>query len=567
MRRSWAPLRLWRYSRTAIVETPSAARPLLTLRTPVTPGRAMGSAAERVSPSRRSVVRRLTILYTLALALIALIVLTYTGIRAISIAPQLAADVQAVDLVTKQEELAQRITQDGAVISSTTIALGDFRRAEFVDDIHSTQLLFEKQQAILRGSKDAPGLRGADTGDLDGRYAGVAPHYQAIVTATDKFLATFNASVGDIAASKDFSLALFVDIMVIETPVFTTSMEEIKDRYKADADGIQGREQTLDRILIGATLFALALVGLFVFRPATRRVGESIDELARAREQEHELATLKDQFIIYANHELRTPIMALYNSLELLDVATQRDEQPERRARLLQRALTSGETVIRLLRNVLDTGAIEAQTPRVEVTQVALEPLVRAALETFDPREIGEPWTGLGAYQSRAVTLDIPADMVVLADEGRVRQVLINLLSNALKYSEAGTPIAISVTQLDDLPRQAPGPGLRHQSRRSVTAADMAQVSVQDRGLGVPARDVPKLFNRFVRLERDIAGSVRGSGVGLYLCRVLVEAMGGRIWLESTGVPGEGSTFSFTLPLVTPTGDAGPATEVPSLHA
>ena len=64
------------------------------------------------------------------------------------------------------------------------------------------------------------------------------------------------------------------------------------------------------------------------------------------------------------------------------------------------------------------------------------------------------------------------------------------------------------------------------------------QVSVRDHSLGVPPRDISKLFNRFVRLERDIAGSVRGTGVGLYMCRVLIEAMRGRIWVESTGVPG-----------------------------
>jgi signal transduction histidine kinase len=68
----------------------------------------------------------------------------------------------------------------------------------------------------------------------------------------------------------------------------------------------------------------------------------------------------------------------------------------------------------------------------------------------------------------------------------------------------------------------------------------------------VPPSDIPKLFNRFVRLERDIAGSVRGTGVGLYMCRVLVDAMGGRIWVDSSGVLGEGSTFSFVLPAATP---------------
>jgi len=83
---------------------------------------------------------------------------------------------------------------------------------------------------------------------------------------------------------------------------------------------------------------------------------------------------------------------------------------------------------------------------------------------------------------------------------------------------------------------------------------------VRDRGLGIPQRDVAKLFERFVRLERDIAGPARGTGVGLYMCRMLVEAMGGRIWVESSGVPGEGSTFSFVLPASPPQRELSPVT-------
>jgi signal transduction histidine kinase len=111
--------------------------------------------------------------------------------------------------------------------------------------------------------------------------------------------------------------------------------------------------------------------------------------------------------------------------------------------------------------------------------------------------------------------------------------VLINLLSNALKYSNPATPIEIAAFAA----RKAHG-----------QESSLVQLNMRDHGLGIPPRDQPKLFQRFVRLERDIAGPVRGTGVGLYVCRILVMAMGGRIWVENSGIPGEGSTFSFTLP-------------------
>jgi signal transduction histidine kinase len=282
---------------------------------------------------------------------------------------------------------------------------------------------------------------------------------------------------------------------------------------------------------------------------AARLSRASVDATSQALERERELTALKDQFIIYANHELRTPVMTLYNNLEVLEMLGEGGDSAAHE-RALRRALTSGDVVLGLLHSVLDISALEASQPRIEAQSVALAPLVRAVLETFDPREVGEPGLEEGAYQARAATVEIPAELVVWADEGRVRQVLVNLVANALKYSAPGTPITITASILED--RQS------RRSRRTETAGPRSQrtsaagtvrVSVRDMGLGVPPRDANKLFNRFVRLERDIAGPVRGTGVGLYLCRVLVEAMGGRIWVESAGVPGRGSTFSFTLPV------------------
>jgi signal transduction histidine kinase len=276
---------------------------------------------------------------------------------------------------------------------------------------------------------------------------------------------------------------------------------------------------------------------------AARSSQSSIAAAAQAFTRERELDALKDQFIIDANHELRTPLMALYGSVELL--ATYGDRaSPEQQDRLVQRALTSGDRVLRLLSNVLDAGVIEAQAPRLSLKQFELAPVVISVLETFDPREIGEPRLEPRAHADRAVTVDIPPVLGVVADEDRVRQVLINLLSNALKYSEPDTPLTIAAKVL---PPVQTNHGVFGRRRPSATAG-MVQVSVRDHGLGIPPREVSKLFNRFVRLQRDITGPVRGTGVGLYVCRVLVEAMGGSIWVESTGIRGEGSTFSFTLP-------------------
>ena len=112
-----------------------------------------------------------------------------------------------------------------------------------------------------------------------------------------------------------------------------------------------------------------------------------------------------------------------------------------------------------------------------------------------------------------------------MADDLRLRQVLLNLVSNAIKYSPVGGGIEIA----------------------GGADGEMVTVQVHDYGLGVPLDQQERLFERFVRLERDMNSPVRGAGLGLYISKQLIQAMGGRIWLESRGVKGEGSTFYFTL--------------------
>ena len=132
--------------------------------------------------------------------------------------------------------------------------------------------------------------------------------------------------------------------------------------------------------------------------------------------------------------------------------------------------------------------------------------------------------------EQREVHRLIPAQLTVYADAGRLRQVLLNLSINALKYSPPSTPITFSAHPTFDSPCSV-------------------IMKVADKGKGIPPHQQARLFERFVRLERDINSSVRGSGLGLYISRRLLETMDGKIWLESSGIPGEGSTFYIQLPL------------------
>jgi signal transduction histidine kinase len=311
-------------------------------------------------------------------------------------------------------------------------------------------------------------------------------------------------------------------------------------------DGVPG--ENVRSVIIGllATSYVFAATLSWV---SARSASAGMESILRAFEREQEMIALKDQFILTANHELRTPIAALYSNVELLAVRGEQATWDQRR-RIVERALRAGDAVLVLLDTVLDAGSIEQQVTHLTIQPVDLATFVRDLLQTFDVREFGGSQAAAEPAQARSLRLDIPADAFVLADELRLRQVLVNLLSNALKYSPPGSPIAITAQTL------------RLTGRRGVEARgslpEEVRVSVRDAGLGIPPGEAQKLFQRFVRLERDIGGPIRGTGVGLYLCRVLIHAMGGRIWVESSGVPGEGSSFSFTLPRATDPAGAPP---------
>ncbi len=247
-------------------------------------------------------------------------------------------------------------------------------------------------------------------------------------------------------------------------------------------------------------------------------------QLTLAYEQQQQLNLLKDQLLLNVNHELRTPLTEVLGYLELL-----RDSNGKFDATMqmnfLSNAIRGCEELRLLMGNMLAAAHAGNDTEPPLLEKLPIAGVVNEVLEDFDPRK----------RQEHCVRLDMPGRLAVWANQQYIHQVLYNLLSNAFKYSPPQTPVLISA----HLPE-----------RVSPEANSSLQVciSVKDAGIGVPPDEMSLLFGKFMRLKRDVSGTVRGSGLGLYVSKQLVEAMGGRIWAESSGIPGEGSCFSFTLP-------------------
>lgn len=244
--------------------------------------------------------------------------------------------------------------------------------------------------------------------------------------------------------------------------------------------------------------------------------------LRNAHQHLQQLDQLKDQFMVTASHELRTPLTSVQGYLELL---TQFGDSitPEQRQEFLQKARRGCDELVLLLSNVMDASRleIEAGIRPAHLTRVSVHEVIQDVINLIEPQV---------AQENREVYMYVPSQLFVKADPARLRQILLNLSVNALKYSNAGTPITYSTRTIQD---QVPA----------------VIISVTDKGKGIKPQDQAQLFQRFVRLESDLNSSVRGSGLGLYISRRLVEAMQGKIWVESSGIPGAGSTFNVQLPL------------------
>ncbi|MEA2443819.1 MAG: hypothetical protein QOJ12_1111, partial [Thermoleophilales bacterium] len=235
------------------------------------------------------------------------------------------------------------------------------------------------------------------------------------------------------------------------------------------------------------------------------------EELLRAREEAERANRAKSEFLSRMSHELRTPLNAVLGFAQLLESDDLSDEQ---RASVT-RILSGGYHLLNLVNDVLDMSAIEAGHLPISTERVAVGAVVRSTIDLMAP---------LADQRSIRTRADLPADDVaVLANEQRLKQVLLNLVSNAVKYSRSDADVTVAVER---------------------AGANRVRIHVIDAGHGIPAEKLERAFLPFERLgdRRE----VEGTGLGLPLSRNLVQAMGGTLTVQSGSA---GSTFTVELPL------------------
>jgi len=401
------------------------------------------------------------------------------------------------------------------------------RKRELVED-------FKTHLAVLRNSLRAlphnaervlPSLREAPDGEPVARAVEGLVVYTALMTQAPSEARRVRASrrlreVDALAASAEPEIARAVELVVRHAQVVIERHAAVDaivraimalevSRHAARVARAYGRahgaaERRADGWSIGVVAcvaLVLALGALFI-----------IVRLRAERDREAQLATLKSRFVSMTSHEFRTPLSVILSSAELLEGYAQ-SWSAERRAKHVARIQTSAHAMTTMLDRVLLIGRAEAGMLELRPGPVRLDALVRTVVE--------EVRSMVGPERSLELSIDAEGREVSL-DERLIRHVLINLLTNAFKYSDDDTTVTLTVHG----------------------GADGARLEVRDEGIGIPPQDRPRLFEAFQRGSN--AEELPGTGLGLAVAARSVEAHGGMIEVQSE--VGRGTTFTVRVP-------------------
>ncbi|MFQ5341029.1 MAG: ATP-binding protein [Anaerolineae bacterium] len=236
------------------------------------------------------------------------------------------------------------------------------------------------------------------------------------------------------------------------------------------------------------------------------------EALQAANEELKELDQLKSDFVSMVSHELRAPLTNINGSIELMLADGDLESQSQRT--MLRIIGEQSTRLTRLVQGILNVSRIEARKLEIHPQAVDVKPLMEKVVEHLTRSDV--------THEFRLPPGPLP---IVQADPDRLEEILANLIDNAVKYSPDGGVIELSARESDG---------------RLI-------ISVSDPGVGIPAKELDKIFEKFHRVDRGDARTTYGHGLGLYISKRFIEAHGGDIWVDSR--LGKGSTFSFTLPL------------------
>lgn len=247
-----------------------------------------------------------------------------------------------------------------------------------------------------------------------------------------------------------------------------------------------------------------------------RRLNESNRELNDANTKLREVSEMKDEFLALTTHDLRSPLAVISGVISFF-TSGRLGELSGEQNNMVAMMERNAQSLIELVNDLLDASKLESGSMRLDLTSTDLRGLINELHETIWP---------LAREKSITLKAELPLDLPLIeADRDKLRRIIINLLSNAIKFTHKGGSVTVTAERVDSHLR----------------------VSVADTGVGIPAKDVARLFDKYEQARSRATRGEKGTGLGLYITKQLVEMHGGEIHVQSE--TGKGSVFTFTLPI------------------
>ncbi len=264
-------------------------------------------------------------------------------------------------------------------------------------------------------------------------------------------------------------------------------------------------------------------------------------ELELRREEAESASRSKTDFLANMSHELRTPLNAImgFSEIMLMGMA---GPVSEKQKEFLNDISGSGGHLLNLINDILDLSKVEAGKMELEPELVIVKELISGSLMMFKEKAL-----------KHALTMETSIDPAVpelVADRRKLKQVLVNLVSNACKFTPDGGSVRVSARRVQSSRFKVQGSEELNTELRTLNSepdAEFIEISVADTGVGISKEHQEKLFQPFMQIDSSLTRNHAGTGLGLSLCKRFIELHGGRIWVESE--PGKGSTFRFVVPI------------------
>jgi signal transduction histidine kinase/DNA-binding response OmpR family regulator len=472
-----------------------------------------GSPRSRVRSA--SPMRLLTIYYVGALALVAAMAILGSGVVHRIIDRERGSGV-VINMAGRQRMRSQALAKQGlALINAQTPE----QRRHYLEEMKTTVALFDQTQDALQSGNST---------ELEALFARAAPMQQALADGAQKLIAHYSVTN---PGSGSPQMPEIVQILANEGP-FLSAMEAIMARYQFEFESRIAWLNKSEEIVLAVILVTLFLEGMFIFRPTTRIIRDSFNRLEKqesdlremnrkldgALQDSEKAARAKSEFLAVMSHEIRTPMNAVIGMTSILAETKLTEMQRE----CVNTISSSGELLMTVINDILDFSKIESGRMELESRSFDVRDCVEEALALFSPQIRGK---GLEAVS--LVAPDVPFHLV--GDAMRLRQILFNLIGNAIKFTSKGE-IAVNVER----------------KAQDETGCQL-EFSVKDTGIGISKEGIDKIFNAFQQVDTSTTRRYGGTGLGLVICKGLAEHMGGTIWVESE--PGSGSTFFFSVTL------------------